>query len=289
MEQVLRKLESQLGPLEGDPEPLEDGITNRNYRVRFGGADHVVRICGAETELLGIDRQAECLAAMAAHAVGVGPMVTATLLDDGCLVTAFVAGRGLEAADVRADIPRVADALRVVHRAAHIPVSFSPFRTGERYRALTLERGGTLPGACDAATACARRVEAAMPPFKPAMCHNDLLPANLLDDAERLWIVDWEYAGMGDPLFDLGNLSSMSHFTLEEDSELLTAYTGHCDEGDLARVRLMRAASDYREGMWGCVQQVLSDLDFDFASYADEHLARMLDSDWGEWLDAAAA
>jgi hypothetical protein len=81
----------------------------------------------------------------------------------------------------------------------------------------------------------------------------------------------------------------MNGFDIAEDTELVTAYLGHCDEPDLARVRLMRAASDYREGMWGVVQQVLSDLDFDFAGYADEYLSRMLESDWKEWLDGAAA
>ncbi|MDX6664168.1 MAG: hypothetical protein QOG68_374 [Solirubrobacteraceae bacterium] len=299
MDAILGKLEALLGPIEGEPEALKDGITNRNYRVRFGGADHVVRMCGAETELLGIDREAEQAAASAAFAAGVGPEVTAFLLGDKCLVTAFVEGRGLEPADVREDIPRIAHALHTVHGAAHVHATFSPFRIGERYRELTLERGGELPEASADAAAAARQIEAALPPYKPALCHNDLLPANfILDDGgpegaegggSRLWIIDWEYAAMGDAYFDLGNLSAMNGFDIAEDTELVTAYLGHCDEPDLARVRLMRAASDYREGMWGVVQQVLSDLDFDFAGYADEYLSRMLESDWKEWLDGAAA
>lgn len=289
MEAVLGKLEGLLGPREGEPQPLEDGITNRNYRVRFGGRDHVVRICGPETALLGIDRAAEQAAAAAAHEAGIGPEVTAFLLDDGCLVTAFVAGRSLEPADVQAAVDRVAAALRTIHHARPVHAAFSPFRTGERYRSLTLERGGVLPEACGEAEDAARRIEGALPPFKPVLCHNDLLPANLLDDSERIWIIDWEYAAMGDAFFDLGNLSAMNGFSLHDDTELVTGYLGHCDEPDLARVRLHRAAAEYREGMWGVVQGVLSDLDFDFAGYADQHLAAMLDSDWEEWLDAAAA
>jgi thiamine kinase-like enzyme len=147
-----------------------------------------------------------------------------------------------------------------------------------------------VPDAAAGAAAAAQRIEAALPPFKPALCHNDLLPANLLADAAgKLWVIDWEYAGMGDPFFDLGNLSTLNGFDVGEDVELITAYLGHCDEPDLARVRLQRAAAEFREGMWGIVQQVLSDIDFDFAGYADEHLARMLESDWEEWLDGAAA
>ncbi|MCW2989515.1 MAG: phosphotransferase, partial [Solirubrobacterales bacterium] len=255
MEDVLRKLEARLGAREGEPEALEDGITNRNYRVRFGGRDHVVRICGAQTELLGIDREAEQTAAAAAHAAGVGPEVTAFLHGDSCLVTAFVQARSLEPADVQEDVVRVAAALRTVHHShTVVHATFSPFRVAERYRELTLERGGGLPEALGPAAAAARRIEEALPPFKPALCHNDLLPANLLDDGERLWIIDWEYAAMGDPFFDLGNLSAMNGFELHDDTALVTAYLGHCDEPDLARVRLHRAAAEYREGMWGVVQ-----------------------------------
>lgn len=299
MDEILRKLAAQLGPLESEPQPLTNGITNRNYRVRFGGTDHVVRMCGAETALLGIDRTAERAAVDAAYAAGVGPAVTAFLADDGCLVTAFVEGRGLEPADVRENIARVAPALHAVHGAAHLGVGFSPFRIGERYRELTLERGGTLPAACAEAIVAARRIEAALPPFKPVLCHNDLLPANLLlDDSgahaaegggSRLWIIDWEYAGMGDEFFDLGNLSAMNGFDIADDAALVTAYQGHCEEHDLSRVRLLRAASHYREGMWGVVQGVLSDLDFDFAGYAEEYLDKMLASDWEEWLDGPTA
>jgi thiamine kinase-like enzyme len=288
MEEILRKLAAELGPVEGQPQPLKDGITNRNYRVRFGGTDHVVRMCGAETDLLGIDRQAEREAADIAHAAGLGPQVSAFLLEDGCLVTAFVDARNLEPADVREDVPRFAHALRAIHGAhAAVHHTFSPFRVGEEYRALTLERGGALPAACDDAAAAARRIEEALPPFKPVLCHNDLLPANLLDDGERLWIFDWEYAGMGDAYFDLGNLSAMNGFELHDDTLLIESYVGHCDEPELARLRLHRAAAQYREGMWGVVQQVLSDLDHDFSAYADEWLGEMLESDWEEWVAAA--
>jgi thiamine kinase-like enzyme len=290
MEDVLRKLAAELGPVEGEPEPLKDGITNRNYRVRFGGTDHVVRMCGAETALLGIDREAEMAAGQAAFDAGVGPEVTGFLLEDGCLVTAFVEGRGLEPADVREDIPRVAEALHRIH-TSHVAVhaTFSPFRIGDGYRELTAERGGVVSPQADEAAQAAKRIEDALPPYKPALCHNDLLPANLLDDGERLWIIDWEYAAMGDPFFDLGNLSAMNGFEIHEDTELLVAYQGHAEDQDLSRLRLLRAAAQYREGMWGVVQQVLSDLDFDFAGYADEWLTAMLESDWEEWLDGAAA
>src|SRR3954452_8943876 len=236
MEEILRRLADQLGAVEGEPQPLDGGITNRNYRVRFGGRDHVVRLCGRETALLGIDREAEREAGEAAHVAGVGPEVVAWLEDEGgCLVTAFVAGHTLEPADVRADLERVAGALRAVHHATRVHATFSPCRIGERYRALTLERGGELPALADDAADVARRIEDALPAFKPVLCRNDLLPANLLDDGDRLWIVDWEYAGMGDEFFDLANLAVNNGFDVHEDSKLIEAYLGYCDEPELAR------------------------------------------------------
>jgi len=109
-------------------------------------------------------------------------------------------------------------------------------------------------------------------------CHNDLLNANFIDDGNRIRIVDWEYAGMGDPFFDLGNFSVNHQLTPEQDAYLLTAYDG-TDEPDaprLARLTLMRVVSDFREAMWGVLQQAISTLEVDFVAYADEHFDRLL-------------
>jgi thiamine kinase-like enzyme len=106
-------------------------------------------------------------------------------------------------------------------------------------------------------------------------CHNDLLNANFLDDG-AIRIVDWEYAGMGDRFFDLGNFSANHGFTDDHDRVLLSAYFGApARDADLAAVRLMRFMSDFREAMWGVVQQAISELDFDFVTYADEHFERL--------------
>jgi thiamine kinase-like enzyme len=105
-------------------------------------------------------------------------------------------------------------------------------------------------------------------------CHNDLLNANFIDDGD-IRIVDWEYAGMGDRFFDLANLSVNHDFGLEEDSLLLAAYFGVEVPAHLAALRLMRIMSDFREAMWGVVQQAISELEFDFVAYAAQHFERM--------------
>ena len=117
--------------------------------------------------------------------------------------------------------------------------------------------------------------------------HNDLLNANFIDDGERIRIVDWEYAGMGDPFFDLGNFSINHELTPDQDAILLEAYEGEVRPARLARLSLMRVVSDFREAMWGVLQQGISTLDVDFVAYADEHFQRLLHHASGTEFEAS--
>jgi thiamine kinase-like enzyme len=155
---------------------------------------------------------------------------------------------------------------------------FVPLRIVEAYRALALSRGVTIPAEYDLAAAIARRIELAFltAPVELRPCHNDLLNANFIDDGTRVRIVDWEYAGMGDPFFDLGNFSINHELDGDADAELLRAYSGQVRSSELARITLMRVVSDFREAMWGVLQQGISTLDVDFVAYAAEHFDRLL-------------
>jgi thiamine kinase-like enzyme len=283
-----------LGAPEGPAVALDGGITNRNYRVRWAGRDCVLRLPGGDTALLGIDRRAEHAAALAAAAAGVAPEVVAFEPVLGCLVTRFVEGRPMAAGELRGRVPELAATLRTIHAGPPIPARFDTAAIVDAYVAVARARGGHVPAAVEPLAAAARRVRAALtgPEHAPVPCHNDLLPANVLDGGGRLWIVDWEYAGMGDRYFDLGNASVNNGFGEAEDRALLTAYFGEATPARFAALRLMRAMSDVREGMWGVVQGAISDLEFDFAAYADEHLARALaaveDPRFEEWLARAA-
>ena len=149
----------------------------------------------------------------------------------------------------------------------------------EAYRALALARSVPIPPEYGAAQAVGRRIEIAFlaNPVEMRPCHNDLLNANFIDDGERIRIVDWEYAGMGDPFFDLGNFSANHGLTATEDALLLAAYDGAPARADrLARLTLMRIVSDFREAMWGVLQQGISTLDVDFVAYAGKHFDRLL-------------
>jgi thiamine kinase-like enzyme len=257
-------------------EPLEGGITNRNYRVVVQNQTFVVRVGGDRTELLGIDRGIEADATRLSAAAGVGPEVVAFLAGPGVLVTRFISGAPLafDSAGQPAGLQRIAAALRRVHAAGYVEKTFSPFRVVRDYWVTASRHGVAIPEAFESALRTADEVEAALPPFTPSFCHNDLLNANFIDDGASIRIVDWEYAGMGDPFFDLGNFAVNHELDSSGECALLAAYFGKCRDQDLARLRLMRVMSDFREAMWGVVQQGISTLDFDFRAYAHKHFER---------------
>ena len=261
---------------------LSGGITNRNFLITIPGADdrYVIRLAGNDTHLLGISREVEHAATVAAAGVGVGPEVTAFIRPEGYLVTRFIDGSPVSDAAVHqpATLERVAQSLRRIHEGPPIPGLFVPLRIVEAYRALAAARGVRIPEAYDIAARIGRRIEIAClaNPVEPRPCHNDLLNANFIDDGARIRIVDWEYAGMGDPFFDLGNFSINHELTPEEDAYLLAAYGDGRRTDHLARLTLMRVVSDFREAMWGVLQQGISTLDVDFAAYSREHFDRLL-------------
>jgi len=292
---IMQGLESSLGPLSGVPVPLAGGITNRNYRVSLGAGEYVVRRPGKDTELLGIDRETERLATDAAARLGVAPAVAAVV--EGCLVTRFVACRSLVAREVADGVEEIALMLRAFHDSgARLPSSFWVGNLLADYAVIARRRGGALPSTYDDAIDSASRIEAALSRDLARPCHNDLLAGNIIRarDDERIMIVDWEYAGMGDPRFDLGNLSVNNDFDAGENERLLHAYHGAPpDDRQRASLKLMRVLSDAREAAWGVVQSVVSELDFDFSAYAREHFERLryavAQPDFEEWLAVARA
>jgi thiamine kinase-like enzyme len=258
-------------------ERLGGGLTNHNFKVLVDGEAFVVRVGGKDTELLGIDRRSEHGAAFAAAQIGVGPEVVAFVESESCLVTRFVEGRPIPPETMRAPetIGRAARTLRLIHDGPPVPGRFDSFRVVEAYRDTVVARGRAVPAAYDDAKAIAGRIEGALGSREERPCHNDLLNANFLDDGARIRIVDWEYAGMGDPFFDLANFSVNHELSEADDRALLAAYSGRSDDADHTRLGLMRFMSDFREAMWGVVQQAVSELDFDFVGYADEHFRRL--------------
>jgi thiamine kinase-like enzyme len=278
---TVERLEAQLGAAEGEPTVLGGGITNHNFRARFGGREVVVRLPGNDTELLGSDRPGEREANSAAAEAGVAPAVLAHLDDPVVLVTAFVEGPTMEPVDLREPraLAEIATALRTIHGCGEIEARFDAFRLVEDYAAVTRARGGEVPATYEHAHAAAAQIEAmpALADGDPVLCHDDLLAANFIATPDGIRIVDWEYAGMGSRWFDLGNFAVNNELGPAEEEVFLTAYLGAPPSpAELAALRLMQLMSDFREAMWGVVQQTISDLDFDFEAYATKHFDRLL-------------
>jgi thiamine kinase-like enzyme len=293
--EIVQRLEPTLGPLSGEPEPLTGGITNHNYRVTLGGREHVIRVHGADTALLGIDREAERLASAAAATLGIAPALDAAFAD--CLVTRYIACSPLSAADIAADdLEEMARALRRFHDSrTPLPVRFWVPDLLDDYARIVRERDVRLPSDYAQALAVAGLIAAALAPYEPRPCHNDLLAGNIIRSREdgAVLIVDWEYAGIGHPCFDLGNLSVNNDFDEAADERLLRAYFGEPPaDARRATLALMRVLSDAREAAWGVLQAEISEIDFDFERYARTHFERLLAAAeqprMREWLAAAS-
>jgi thiamine kinase-like enzyme len=292
---ILQRLESSLGPLTGEPIALDGGITNRNFRATLGGEDYVIRQPGKDTDLLGIDREAERLANDAAAQLGIAPAVAAALED--CLVTRFISCRSLAVTELAGRVDEIALALRGFHDCpARLPTRFRVPELLDDYARIAQDRGGQLPAGYADTVDLAARIAAALPLPAPRPCHNDLLPGNIIhaQNGGRMMIVDWEYAGMGDPRFDLGNLSVNNDFDEATDERLLTVYYGApASDSQRAALKLMRLLSDAREAAWAVVQGLLSELEFDFEAYGREHFERLhgdaVRANIEEWLAAASA
>lgn len=292
---LLTRLGVSLAPMRGEPRELDGGITNRNFRVTFGDDDYVVRRPGKDTELLGIDRAAERLANEAAARLGIAPAVAIALED--CLVTRYVSCRPIGAGELAEGVEELARDLRAFHDCgAQLPSRFFVPELLEHYAAIVRARGGVVPGEYDEAVLVVARICDAVAAADLRPCHNDLLPGNVIRASAngRLMIVDWEYAGMGDPRFDLGNLSVNNAFDEATDERLLRAYYDEPpSQARRAALKLMRVLSDAREAAWAVVQAQISELDFDFDGYAAKHFERLntavAQPQFEQWLGSAGA
>jgi thiamine kinase-like enzyme len=292
---IVDRLAARLGPVTGSPEPLDGGITNRNFRVRFGDRDCVLRLPGRDTELLGIDRGAERVATERAAALGIAPPLVAA--DEECMVTEWLPGAPIEGDRLRADPSSAVRALRTFHDSGlELPVRFWIPDLLEDYARIIAQRGGRLPDSYRRTQELMARIAEVLPLTDPAPCHDDLLPGNILathDDPGHAILVDWEYAGMGHRYFDLGNLAVNNEFDEDAQDRVLHAYfDAPPNAGRRAALRLMMLVSDAREAAWGVVQGSISELDFDFGDYAAHHFGRLernaSDPRLEEWLRAAA-
>jgi len=262
-----------------DPQPLTGGITNQNFAVEDRGRRYVVRV-GSDILVHGVVRANELAASRAAHAAGLSPGVVHA--EPGILVLDFIEGRTFTPDDIRkpANLERLVDIVRRCHRdiPQHLrgpAAMFWVFHVVRDYAHTLREANSRHVLLLPDLLARAARLEAAVGPIEVVFGHNDLLAANFIDDGQRLWLVDWEYAGFNSPLFDLGGLASNSEFSPEQAEQALSLYFDKPVDDQLRlRAAAMTAASLLRETMWSMVSEIHSTVDFDYTAYTAENLRR---------------
>jgi len=261
-----------------DPQPVGGGITNANFRVEDAGSSFFVRI-GKDILHHGVMRFNEAAASRAAAAAGLAPEVVHEA--PGALVLRFIDGKPLEASDLRRQAT-LARALELVRRAhlelpGHLrgpTLAFWVFHVVRDYAHRLGTDDSRLAGEAPRFFAAADTLERAVGPSETVFGHNDLLAANFLDDGKRLWLIDWEYAGWGSPLFDLGGLASNNGLDSAQEDWLIESYFGHIDPALRRSYEAMKCASLLREALWSAISEIHSTLDFDYPGYTTETLAR---------------
>lgn len=259
--------------------PLSGGITNRNLRVDIGKDSFVLRKGGKGAGLLGINRKNEHQISAIAARLGIGAPIIYSLPHRNLQVTRFILGKTMSprsAASPRM-LKRIVQSIKRVHNGPKFPGVFSPFETVRAYHRLAAKHKVSFPPILKKALALMDQIEEAVgPATRLRPCHNDLLAGNLIDDGRRVRIIDWEYAAMGDPFFDLGNFAVNQQLNKARCRLLLTEYFGVFRSEDLRRLNFFRLASFLRESFWGFLQGGISKIDFDFRDYALVHLNRYL-------------
>ncbi|MER8509756.1 phosphotransferase family protein [Mesorhizobium sp. M0199] len=265
--------------LAGYDGPLErlGGLTNLVFR----GKDFCLRIPGKGTEEY-INRANEAVAAREAAKAGVSPEVLHVDAETGVLVTRFIAGAETmspEKFKTRLGSPaRAGKAFRKLHTSGAVfPFRFELFAMVDDYLQVLSSKDVALPAGYHDVVREAETVRSALAahPLPIVACHCDPLCENFLDTGDRMWIVDWEYSGMNDPLWDLGDLSVEGQFDAAQDEEMMLAYFGgEPRPAERARIVIYKAMCDLLWTLWGLIQLANKNPVDDFRAYADGRFAR---------------
>ncbi|MEM1160798.1 MAG: choline/ethanolamine kinase family protein [Pseudomonadota bacterium] len=264
----------------GRPEiaPLHGGLSNQSYTATDETGRYVVRF-GVDFPFHHVSRDREVIATQAAHAAGFAPELVYHA--PGIMVSRFIAGKTYTAEDVQQNIGKVVGLVRRFHRdmATHIHGSgfaFWVFHVIRDY-ARTLAKGDhRMRDRLGEFTEIGNALEAVQIPLPVTIGHHDILPANLIDDGQKLWLIDFEYAGFGTGMFDLANMTSNADFTPEQADEALALYFDHTpDDGTIRAHRAMECASLLREAMWSMVSELfMTTPGIDYVAYSGEILAK---------------
>jgi len=272
--------------------PLSGGLTNSNFKVEVDGLSYFVRVPGASTDLLAINRDNEVHNTKAAFVAGVGPKVLYHLPDYNVMVLEFLHGETMSKAALNepGQPSRMAQAIKRLNDGPRFLQDFNMFRLTEYYLSLCRDRAIPIPDGYLDRIQTIERIEKVMnvDPLLTVPCNNDLLAENYIDDGKQLWLIDYEYSGNNDPTFELGNTCQEMQFNDEQIAEVCAAYFGEASPNMIARMKLNMIMSDVGWGLWAAIQAKISTIDFDFWGWAMERWGRaeekMYSAEFAGWL-----
>ena len=261
--------------------PLEGGITNLNFLVNHGNEKLVVRLGQDIPEHL-VYRSNEINVSKAAHEIGVSPKLIHS--EQGVLVLEFIESETLDPKGVQKNLEKIIPVIKKIHNEipnflSGQPAIFWVFHVIKYYANFLRSNHSIHQNKIDDLLLKASKLEKLSSPREIVFGHNDFLAANFLDDGSKIWVVDWEYGGFNDPLFDIGGLSSNNDFKQDLEKEALEMYYEKSISNDfLLKYDSMKTASLLRETMWSMVSEITSKLDFDYGEYTQENLSKFNDA-----------
>ena len=277
----LEALLDRIPVLQGLPRSVAElpgGLTNQNLHVTTPERDLVVRRFRGDSDLLGIDRDAEHANTVAAASAGVGAPVVDYLHDLGVLVIGYIDGTTYDNTSFTdpSVLVRAARAIRQLHDGPRFTGDFDMFARQARYLRIVQEKGFRLFAGYTDHDEAFHRVRRALAVRATATvpCNNDLLAGNFVDDGEQVWLIDYEYSGNNDPYFELGNTATECDLDDDRLAVLVAAYDGRVSRHRLARTKLQTLVSTYGWSLWGAIQASTSDLDFDFDAWGLERFEK---------------
>lgn len=273
--------------------PLSGGLTNSSFKVEVDGVPYFVRVPGASTELLAVNRENEYHNSKAAHEAGVGPNVLYYLPEYCVMVLEFLNGKTMSKDSLnQPGMPtRMAQSIKKLHAGPRFLTDFNMFRLTEYYLQICEEGQIKIPDGYLDRLPIIETIEQAMSvnPLETVACNNDLLAENYIDDGNQLWLIDYEYSGNNDPTFELGNTCQEMQFSDSQISEVCAAYFGEAAPEKIARMKLNMIMSDVGWGLWAAIQAKISSIEFDFWGWAIERWGRAVEKmdsvEFSRWLE----
>jgi len=245
---------------------LSGGLTNRNFLIETPTDKYVARVSSNSSDFLAIDRGSEFINTTIAGEGGVGAEVLDYIPGEGLLLISYISGKTYGAADVAANLPRIATSLRALHSLKPFDHEFNMFNTQSNYFKIVKEQGFRVPdGYVDFEPMVAQIKKAFEVLFEGLVpCNNDLLPGNFIDDGKKIWLIDYEYSGNNDACFEIGNVWAEAFLPIEALEELVTAYFGSHRPDKVARAWLWALMAKYGWTLWASIQDSVSEIEFDF-------------------------